>query len=278
MKRETSLTKFLLNMIIVLIISLFGFNLLRHTKFYRNTDQKVYSFFSMVRYSLFEYPVETFTNFSQDYLSFWERRSENDELRQYVVNIADWELKEKTYLEEIEKLKALNELDSTYAEYELISGRVVDRSFESWNKVVTINIGSKDGVKVDDGVIVADGLVGKIIAVNENDSLVSLLSSNDEFSKISVVIMSEKEKVNGVIKNYDFETQMFDIQLMDANDKIKKGDVIVTSGLGGHFPRGLYFGKVGEIKPVADGVGISVKAKSDVNFNGIDYVKVVKVP
>ena len=278
MKRETSLTKFLLNMIIVLIISLFGFNLLRHTKFYRNTDQKVYSFFSMVRYSLFEYPVETFTNFSQDYLSFWERRSENDELRQYVVNIADWEIKEKTYLEEIERLKALNELDSTYTEYELISGRVVDRSFESWNKVVTINIGSKDGVKVDDGVIVADGLVGKIIAVNENDSLVSLLSSNDEFSKISVVIMSEKEKVNGVIKNYDFETQMFDIQLMDANDKIKKGDVIVTSGLGGHFPRGLYFGQVGEIKQVADGVGISVKAKSDVNFNGIDYVKVVKVP
>ena len=55
--------------------------------------------------------------------------------------------------------------------------------------------------------------------------------------------MSEKEKVNGVIKNYDFETQMFDIQLMDANDKIKKGDVIVTSGLGGHFPRGLYLGK-----------------------------------
>lgn len=278
MKRETSLTKFLLNMIIVLIISLFGFNLLRHTKFYRNTDQKVYSFFSMVRYSLFEYPVETFTNFSQDYLSFWERRSENDELRQYVVNIADWEIKEKTYLEEIERLKALNELDSTYVEYDLISGRVVDRSFESWNKVVTINIGSKDGVKVDDGVIVADGLVGKIIAVNENDSLVSLLSSNDEFSKISVVIMSEKEKVNGVIKNYDFETQMFDIQLMDANDKIKKGDVIVTSGLGGHFPRGLYFGQVGEIKQVADGVGISVKAKSDVNFNGIDYVKVVKVP
>lgn len=278
MKRETSLTKFLLNMIIVLIISLFGFSLLRHTKFYRNTDQKVYSFFSMVRYSLFEYPVETFTNFSQDYLSFWERRSENDELRQYVVNIADWEIKEKTYLEEIERLKALNELDSTYVEYDLISGRVVDRSFESWNKVVTINIGSKDGVKVDDGVIVADGLVGKIIAVNENDSLVSLLSSNDEFSKISVVIMSEKEKVNGVIKNYDFETQMFDIQLMDANDKIKKGDVIVTSGLGGHFPRGLYFGQVGEIKQVADGVGISVKAKSDVNFNGIDYVKVVKVP
>lgn len=278
MKRETSLTKFLLNMIIVLIISLFGFNLLRHTKFYRNTDQKVYSFFSMVRYSLFEYPVETFTNFSQDYLSFWEQRSENDELRQYVVNIADWEIKEKTYLEEIEKLKALNELDSTYAEYELISGRVVDRSFESWNKVVTINIGSKDGVMVDDGVIVADGLIGKIIAVNEKDSLVSLLSSNDEFSKISVVIMSEKEIVNGVIKNYDFETQMFDIQLMDANDKIKKGDVIVTSGLGGHFPRGLYFGEVGEIKQVADGVGISVKAKSDVNFNGIDYVKVVKVP
>lgn len=278
MKRETSLTKFLLNMIIVLIISLFGFNLLRHTKFYRNTDQKVYSFFSMVRYSLFEYPVETFTNFSQDYLSFWEQRSENDELRQYVVNIADWEIKEKTYLEEIEKLKALNELDSTYAEYELISGRVVDRSFESWNKVVTINIGSKDGVMVDDGVIVADGLVGKVIAVNEKDSLVSLLSSNDDFSKISVVIMSEKEIVNGVIKNYDFETQMFDIQLMDANDKIKKGDVIVTSGLGGHFPRGLYFGEVGEIKQVADGVGISVKAKSDVNFNGIDYVKVVKVP
>lgn len=262
----------------VLIISLFGFNLLRHTNFYRTTDQKVYGFFSMIRYTIFEYPAETFSNFSKDYLGFWERRHENDDLRRYIETVADWELKEKTYQEEIENLKALNELESVYTDIEMISGRVIDRSFESWNKVVTIDIGENDGVAVDDGVIVAGGMVGKVISVSENTSLVTLLTSNDEHTKISVVIDVGESKVNGIINNYDYETQTFDIQLLDSSDALEKEQRIVTSGLGGHFPKGIYFGQVDEIRQVAEGVGISVKAKSSVNFNDLNYIKVVKSP
>jgi len=277
-RKKTTLTSFLIKIIVVLSVALLAFNLLRHTQFYRTTDQKVYGFFSMVRYSAFEYPVKTFSNFSKDYLGFWERRHENDELRRYVETVADWELKEKTYQEEIEQLKKLNELDSVYTDIEMISGRVIDRSFESWNKIITIDIGEKNGVVVDDGVIASSGMIGKVISVSENTSLVTLLTSNDEHTKVSVVIDAGDEKINGIINNYDYETQTFDIQLLDSSEAIEKGQAIVTSGLGGHFPKGLYFGEVDEVLQVAEGVGISVKAKSLVNFNGLNYIRVVKTP
>lgn len=279
LKKETVLTKFLLNIIVALIISLVGFNLLRHTQFYRTTDQEVYGFFSMVRYALFEYPAETFANITHDYISFWEKRGENDSLRQYIETVSDWELKEKLYLEEIENLKALNGLDSVYSDIEMISGRVIDRSFESWNRIVTIDIGEKDGVSVNDGVISSHGMVGKVILVNENNSIVSLLTSNDDHTKISLIIeIDENTFVSGILNNYDYNSQTFDIQLMDSSDALRTNQRILTSGLGGHFPKGLYFGEVSEIRQVADGVGISVKANSDVNFNAIEYIRVVKTP
>lgn len=278
MKQRMSLTKFLINVIVVLVVSLIGFNLLRHTSFYRTSDQEVYGFFSMVRYGLFEYPAETVSNFSKDYLGFWEKRGENDALRRYVVSVAEWEVKEKMYLDEIETLRALNDLDTVYTDIELIAGRVIDRSFETWNKVLTINIGSNDGVAVDDGVITTGGMVGKVLNVNETTSLITLLTSNDEFSKISVVIEVGGQSVNGIINNYDYETQTFDILLMDSNENLDVGQKIVTSGLGGHFPKGIYFGDVSEVKQVAEGVGVIVKSKSNANFNAIDYIKVVKAP
>ena len=66
--------------------------------------------------------------------------------------------------------------------------------------------------------------------------------------------------------------------MMKKEKNIEVGQKIVTSGLGGNFPKGLYIGEIDHIETVATGTGLDIFAKSEVNFQGIDYVKVVKKP
>lgn len=278
MRQNNPLRKFLSVMITILVIALLSLNMLKKLTIYDKTEKKVYGFFSMIRYGLIEYPVETFTNFTSDYTTFWQQRQINDHLRTQLEEAALWEVKEKEYKEEIETLKELNKLDSVYSQYDLIPGRVISRSFDSWNKVVTIDIGTKDGVAEGDAVIVSNGILGRVIDAGEKQSIVSLMISNSDFTKISVTIQADGKNVNGIIESYDVETNLFKIELMKNEKTVAPNQNIVTSGLGGNFSRGLYFGKIESIETVATGVGLDIYAKSDINFQALDYVKVVKEP
>ncbi|NLW15831.1 MAG: rod shape-determining protein MreC [Erysipelothrix sp.] len=276
MKEKKPMRRFLSVMIAVLIISLFSLNLIKNLTVYQKTENNVYGFFSMVRYSLIDYPVKTFSNFTKDYAGFWQNRSVNDDLRQELEDAANWQMKEIEYKQEIESLKALNNLDSVYTDLDFISGRVLNRSFDSWNKAITINIGKDKGVVVGDAVMSARGLIGKVVSVTKNTSVVSLLTSNSEFTKVSVSIQTEDKLVNGIVHSYDTEKNVFNIQLMETEKSLAPGQKVVTSGLGGNFPKGLYLGEVKSIETVPTGIGVDISAVSEVNFQGIDYIKVVK--
>lgn len=278
MRERKPLRRFLSFMIVVLVISLLSLNILKNLTIYDKTEKKVYGFFSMVRYALIEYPVQTATRFTQDYASFWQQRDINDLLKDQLEDAALWQIKEKEYQAEIASLKALNELDTVYTDLTFISGRVITRSFDTWNKFVTVNIGSSDGVEEGDAVMSSSGLVGKIIAVDKNSATVALMTSNSEFTKVSVSIHTDGKTVNGIVHSYDFEKDGFNIQLMKSEKSVAKGQKIVTSGLGGNYPKGLYLGEVSTIETVATGIGLDIFVKSSVDYQALDYIKVVKMP
>lgn len=278
MKERKPLRRFLVTMIVVLVFSLMSLNVVKKLTIYDKTEKKVYGFFSMIRYALIDYPVETFTGVTSDYASFWQQRDVNDLLKKDLEYAAQWQMKEKEYLDEIESLKALNELDSVYTDLEFISGRVLNRSFDSWNKALTINIGTDQNVAEGDAVMSAQGLIGKVVGVDKNSATVSLLTSNSDFTKVSIAIQTKDNRVHGIVHSYDSDKDLFNIQLMKSEKDIEIGQKIVTSGLGGNFPKGLYIGVVDDIETVATGIGLDIFAKSDVNFQAINYVKVVKNP
>ena len=276
MRERKPFRRFLMMMIVILVFSLVSLNIVKNFTIYDKSEKKVFGFFSMIRYSLIDYPVETFSNFTTDYASFWEQRHVNDLLKKELEDAADWQIKEKEYLQEIESLKALNELETVYSDMDFIAGRVLNRSFDSWNKVLTINIGTNHNVVEGDAVVATNGLIGKVVGVSKDSATVSLLTSNSEFTKVSVAIQTKDARVNGIIHSYDAEENLFNIQLMKSEKSIEIGQKIVTSGLGGNFPKGLYIGEIKNIETVATGTGLEIYAKSEVNFQGIDYVKVVK--
>lgn len=181
--------------------------------------------------------------------------------------------------EEIERLKALNNLTSTFSEYEMITAKVKNRSVEQWDAVVTIDKGLKDGVAVGDGVMTEYGIIGRVLEVNDTQSVVSLLTSNSENSKVAVrIAVSPQEYVFGILESYDYDAGVFHVNLLEASDKLTTNQSVTTSGIGGVYATGIEVGKVDSVRNISDGIGKIVLVKSNVNFNDLRYVVVVKLP
>ncbi|MGL4521927.1 MAG: rod shape-determining protein MreC, partial [Bacilli bacterium] len=137
-----------------------------------------------------------------------------------------------------------------------------------------IDKGERDGIQKDMAVITADGLIGKVKSVSQFSSTVQLVSSADRTNKVTAVVQG-KDNIFGLIEGYDEERQQLVFQKIPADAKVKKGQTVITSGLGGVFPRGLIIGVVAEV--TEDSYGLTQTAYIDPAANLYDINEVVVV-
>ncbi len=279
MKQKSKLQKFLSTVLIIAIISVLGMGVIKKTNYYESADRNFFSFISMLRYGLVDYPVETVSKFTKDAATMWDVRYENDMLRRELESANHWKTRIQDLEEELEELKELNKLESLYSDYTLINAKVQARSLEKWDQVITLDVGSQQGVEIGDGVITNKGLVGRVIEVQKENSLVSLITANNEFSQVAAKIqVNDKSSVPGILSKYDSSNNQFTVKLLESKSTITEGMLVSTSGQGGVYPSGLYIGEVKSIKKVADSVGVIVYVESDISFHNLRYVSVVKTP
>lgn len=157
-------------------------------------------------------------------------RDQNAELRSLVARLEE-------YRQEAQRLQGLLDLRDQY-DLSTTAARVVGRSGDSWNEVVTIDKGSEDGVSAGLPVMAGSGLVGQVIATTPHTADVRLLT--DQQSGVAVLVQSNRAE--GIVRG-SFEGLLY-LESLPANTEVKVGDVIVTSGLGGSFFRGLVVGEV----------------------------------
>lgn len=95
-------------------------------------------------------------------------------------------------------------------------------------------------------VLSGSGLVGRVSEVNRTNSKVELLSNSSESANRFAVSITNKsgEVINGVITGYNNGSNRIEMGNVTSKKKIEKGDKVVTSGLGGVMPAGLYVGTV----------------------------------
>jgi len=167
-----------------------------------------------------------------------------------------------------------------------LKATIVSRDPSQWNELITINRGKNDGVEVDMAVITSAGLIGKVKSVSANTSTVQLLSSENPSNRISAYIQKDentkdknkKTSVFGLIEDYDKESKHLIMTWEEVPDglKVKKGQIVTTSGLGGVFPPDLAIGKV--VKVESDEYGLAKKAyiEPSADFYDIEHVLVVK--
>jgi rod shape-determining protein MreC len=159
-------------------------------------------------------------------------------------------------------------------EYPLLPAEVIARDPSYWFETITINKGYNDGVKKDMAVVTSQGLVGSIYYVSKNSSQVLMLT--DSRRAVSALVQRSRDPGSiGIIEGYPEKSEFLRMVNLPPDANIQTGDVIISSGLGDVFPKGLVIGHVTEVEK--DQYGLLQQALVDpaVNFNRLEEVFIV---
>ena len=178
--------------------------------------------------------------------------------------------------QEIQELKESLELKTTLTEYDTVTATVLSRNKSYWFNTITIDKGKKSGIKKDMAVVTKNGFVGKINKVSNNSSEVKLITSNDINYKVAISITTESGDTNAILNGYNSKNKLLTVNGVDKTYNIKEGDKVLTSGLGGKEPRGIFVGTVSTIKPDKYNLSKTVYLETGQDFNKIHYVTILK--
>ena len=158
---------------------------------------------------------------------------ENRQLRTLVAELEE-------YRQQDQRLTAMTQFADIYG-LETLSAEVISSS-SGWDRTATINKGSRDGVRVGMGVISSCGLFGQIESVTETTSVVRLV--NDASSSVSAMI--QNSRAHGILHGaYD---GTLTLEYVPIDTAVGEGDIVITSGSGGTYPRGIVMGTVRSIE------------------------------
>lgn len=155
---------------------------------------------------------------------------------------------------------------------EVAAAEVISRDPSPWFKTVIINKGKADGIEKGYPVVMAEGVVGQIIEISKNYAKVLLLI--DRNSAVDGVV--QRSRARGIVKG-GADTQCVFDYLLRKHD-VSVGDMIVTSGLDGVYPKGLPIGKVTTVDRPHAGIFQHVLVAPFVNFEKIEEVVVALPP
>lgn len=276
MRKWTRTQRILIATITVLLSLTVFLNILRIASPLDGINAAGYDVFTMLRYSLIERPVTSIQEFVGDFTQLWKVKQENEKLRTQLELLAIYQAKLAEAYRQIEALKQIAGLELAMNDYELINGTVIYRPIEAFDNSLSINIGKNDGVKVDDAVISSKGLIGKVVEVFDDRSVVRLLTTESGNNKVTVKIqLSPSQTAEAILERYDVEHEAFEVRLVTTGYAITKGMSVVSSGLGGVFPSGLLVGHVKEVVELDNAVGMNIYVSPAADFKSFEYVAVV---
>lgn len=225
------------------------------------------------------YPVNAVQGVADSVSGLLNAYTENRELKQKVSELAQVKVRDQTLAKENKQLKAELKLKNSLTDYSTVSAAVMSRTPSSWQQQLVINKGQTSGIKKNMPVLSGGGLIGRVAEVNKTNSKVELLSDTSESSnRFSIVINgTDGKSVNGIITGYNARTNELIMGQVTSTAKIKKGAKVVTNGMGGITPKGLYVGKVSHIGKDDYGLAKKVYIKPATNFNEINIVTVAEL-
>jgi rod shape-determining protein MreC len=154
-----------------------------------------------------------------------ELKKENERLTAKVAELSEAQ-------ETAARLEKLVGLQSTYS-LKSTAARIIGSTGDAWSNAVIIDKGANAGFEVGMPVCSSGGVIGQIIEVSATTSTVRLVS--DEQSGISAMVQGSRAQ--GMLRGQADGTLRLEYVVSDA--EVSAGDIIITSGIGGSFPKGL---------------------------------------
>jgi rod shape-determining protein MreC len=172
------------------------------------------------------------------YVEWKSVRSENRRLQEENQRLKVDALAVTEVQDENRRLRRLLDLKSRLP-MATLTGEVIAREWGGWVRSLTINKGEADDVQKLTAVISPDGLIGRVVDVRSGASIVQVLT--DPASTVGAHAL--RSRAPGVVEGDPRGNLRFKYMARDGSG-LEVGDVVVTSGLGGMFPRGIPIGRV----------------------------------
>jgi rod shape-determining protein MreC len=203
------------------------------------------------------------------YVDWKTVRTENLRLRQEAQRLRVEALQVSEVQEENRRLRRLLGL-KTALPLETVSGEVIAREWGGWVRSLTVNRGRDDNVARMTAVIVPEGLIGRVVDVRPRSAVVQVLT--DPASTVGAHMV--RTRTQGIVEGDARGTLRFKYLSREGAD-VQVGDVVVTSGAGGLFPRGVPIGRVRTIDNRGSALFSFAQLVPAVDFGKLDHVLLV---
>ncbi len=200
---------------------------------------------------------------------------ENKLLKARLDEFAQLSVERNILKDENDTFKKMLEIEESLSDYRMRSALVIHRTPDRWSEFIGINKGAEHGIERNMAVITSDGLIGKVQSVGQFSSTVQLLTDHDRTNRVSAMVHGDTP-VFGFIEGYDPESGMLLLKKVAMDAQIETDQLVLTSGLGGIFPRGLVIGTIRHIEPDEYGLTRNALVEPASDFYTLDYVIVIE--
>lgn len=211
------------------------------------------------------------------FYNFSDVKNENNDLKKKNLELENQLVEYNELKRQNDVLRGIVDFSKENNEYKYIGTNIIGKSGNSFVEDYTIDKGSSEGIKKDYIVISPQGLVGVVTEVHSNWSKIQTLLN--ENVAVAATIEGDSNSGDGIVKGYRNGSEMqAEITNLPMNSTIKEGEIVVTSGLGGYYPKGIRIGEVTSVQ--SDDVKVMKTAilKTYVDFNNLQELFVVVPP
>ncbi len=263
---------FVLAAVAILVISI-----MIHAAASGNTDVFLSQAASVISQPFLDFSSSV-TNSVDDFLDRFVRTEEvylkNKDLNERVRELEDKLVDYEKMKRENDQLRKFLELKETNPDYEFEPATVIGRDASSRFASFTIDKGSIDGIKISDPIITSDGLIGIVWEVGATYSHIRTVLD----ISIEVGVYSISTRDSGIITG-DISLAsdgLCRLNYLPKNSGIAVGDIVVTSGIGGVYPKDLRVGTVKNIELDGNGLSLSAEIVPFADISNVTDVIVLK--
>lgn len=166
------------------------------------------------------------------------------------------------------RLRKLLDFTSTH-QLKTVIARVIAKDVSSEFRAVRINRGESSGIRKNMAVITNEGVVGRVLRTTRKTA--DVVTVLDLLSAVDSIV--ERSRARGIVEGMTDE--VCQLKFVIRTDDIEPGDLLITSGLGGIFPKGIPVGTVSRANRKAYGISQEVEVRPSVDFSRLEEVMIV---
>jgi rod shape-determining protein MreC len=195
-------------------------------------------------------------------------RAENRSLKAQIERMSLEQARMSQDADQARRLQALLGFKEQFIS-QTMAAQVIGSSGSELSRSVYIDKGYKDGIKPDMAVITADGIVGKVLRA-DNRHVAQVLLIDDQTSGVGAIL--DKTRLQGILRGTPSGEVMLEKVMSD--ETVPAGELVLTSGGDGIFPKGLLVGRVTKVSPGSE-LFLNIRVRPAADLSRLEEVLVV---